>query len=245
MAVSTVPSGTNVLSTSPSVGNFQQFSRPGGVDKYFDGKNSLGQVGKIAQINANVEVDALLKGLDFHTVITKGSKPASASWCSRGIIGGLAASLFTKSPFPFLMGICECFPRVRAQQKVGTEFQVNTYTTDLQKWPSVTSLNNGTFIVTWGGAGVNDSFGVYGQLFNDNGSKVGREFQINTYTSGIQNLPSVASVDSGNLVVIWNSVGQDGSGWGIFGQMFDGNATKIGSEFQINTYTLRARKEIT
>jgi CheY-like chemotaxis protein len=50
--------------------------------------------------------------------------------------------------------------------------------------------------------------------------KDGPEFQVNTYTTGIQRYPAVAMADSGDFVVVWHSRDQDGSGWGIFGQRF-------------------------
>src|SRR5512140_3628898 len=65
----------------------------------------------------------------------------------------------------------------------------------------------------------------------------GGEFQINTYTSGDQIWPSVASEAAGNFVVVWQSIGQDGSSWGIFGQRYDASGVPRGGEFQVNTYT--------
>ncbi len=41
----------------------------------------------------------------------------------------------------------------------------------------------------------------------------------------------------GNFVVTWNSNGQDGSGYGIYGQRYNSSGTAQGSEFKINTYT--------
>lgn len=51
--------------------------------------------------------------------------------------------------------------------RVGTEFQVNTYTTDSQSNPSVASLTDGGFVVTWYSNGQDgDSYGIYGQRYN-------------------------------------------------------------------------------
>ena len=38
-------------------------------------------------------------------------------------------------------------------------------------------------------------------------------------------------------MVIWNSLEQDGSGYGIYGQRFTEEAEKVGSEFRVNDYT--------
>jgi len=123
--------------------------------------------------------------------------------------------------------------------KIGSEFQVNTYITGYQSEPSVTSLSNGQFVVTWKSSDGQDGDGngVYGQVFNADGRKNGSEFQVNTYTTDDQDSPSVASLTNGQFVVTWDSLGQDGDGWGIYGQIFNADGTKSGSEFQVNTYT--------
>jgi hypothetical protein len=44
---------------------------------------------------------------------------------------------------------------------------VNTWTTDWQTNPSITSLPNGGFVVVWQSNGQDGSdFGVYGRIFN-------------------------------------------------------------------------------
>ena len=50
------------------------------------------------------------------------------------------------------------------------------------------------------------------------------EFGINSYTSRDQGWPSVGIFEDGRFITVWASEGQDGSGYGIFGQMFDGNS---------------------
>ena len=67
----------------------------------------------------------------------------------------------------------------------------------------------------------------------------GPEFQVNTYTTGVQAAPSVAVDTSGNFVVVWQSSGPDGSSDGVFGQRFNNTGTPQGTEFQVNTYTTR------
>ncbi|HVT36654.1 MAG TPA: hypothetical protein VHE37_13780, partial [Nevskiaceae bacterium] len=60
--------------------------------------------------------------------------------------------------------------------------------------------------------------------------------RANTYTTGEQQTPAVARNAAGNMVVVWDSVGQDGSLSGIYGQRFAGGSA-VGAEFQVNTYT--------
>ncbi len=120
--------------------------------------------------------------------------------------------------------------------KTGTEFQLNSYTTNHQKYPFVTSkLTN--YLVVWQSFGQDgDQYGIFGQLVDNDGSTIGTEFQINSYTPLRQQYPCVTSGDN-NYLVVWESKDQDGDGYGIFAQIIDNDGTKIGAEFQINSYT--------
>jgi hypothetical protein len=122
--------------------------------------------------------------------------------------------------------------------KIGSEFQVNTYIPDIQWHPSVTALYGGGFIVTWASLFQDGNiYGIYGQLFDSTGNKVGSEFQVNTYTNGSQEYPSVTGLSGGGFVVTWQSFLGDTSDYGIYGQLFDSTGNKVGSEFPVKSYT--------
>jgi flagellin-like hook-associated protein FlgL len=121
---------------------------------------------------------------------------------------------------------------------IGSEFKVNTTIADSQKLSSVTNLDGGGFVVTWQSRDQDgDDYGIYGQMYDVNGSAVGSEFQVNTYTSGYQAYPSVADLSDGGFVVTWIDEEQDESGAGIYGQRYDSSGTEVGSEFRVNSYT--------
>ena len=121
---------------------------------------------------------------------------------------------------------------------VGAEFQVNTYTDSDQRYPSVTSLSDGGWVVTWTSTGQDGSrHGIYGQRYGSDGQAVGAEFQVNTYTESSQSYPSVTSLSDGGWVVTWQSNGQDGYGGGIYGQRYDANGETVWGEVQVDTYT--------
>ncbi len=82
-----------------------------------------------------------------------------------------------------------------------------------------------------------NSWGIYGQRYNANGTPFGEEFKVNSYTDNSQGNPSVAGLNDGGFVVTWHSKGQDGSEHGIYGQRYNASGVKVGSEFQINTAT--------
>jgi hypothetical protein len=46
----------------------------------------------------------------------------------------------------------------------------------------------------------------------------------------------------GSVVVVWSSFSQDGSYQGVYGQRFSSNGVKVGTEFQINQYTLNNQR---
>ncbi|MEO8276556.1 MAG: hypothetical protein ABI639_10065 [Thermoanaerobaculia bacterium] len=127
---------------------------------------------------------------------------------------------------------------------VGVEFQVNTYTTDDQRFPKVASDAAGNFVVAWQslGSGGTDtsSFSIHARRFDANGAPISNELQVNTYTTSEQSAPGVASDALGNFVVTWESYGSAGadqSNWGVLAQRYDANAVALGGEFQVNTYT--------
>jgi cysteine-rich repeat protein len=121
----------------------------------------------------------------------------------------------------------------------GAEFQVNSYTTSDQEFPSIATGPGGGFVVVWdSGGGSNEN--VLGRRFDSSGATTGPEFQVNTYTTGRQTYPMVAADIDGDFVVVWD--GEDANDDGVFGQRFDRVATRLGGEFPVNTYTTGAQR---
>jgi hypothetical protein len=133
----------------------------------------------------------------------------------------------------------------------GTEFQVNTYTTDHQVYPEVTAAPDGDFVVAWLTTYVCDpqsecedyTPSIHGQRYASDGSAQGAEFQVNTYpipeNSGVGG-PSVAATVDGGFLVAWSSagsLGKDTSGWSIQGRRYASDGSAQGAQFQVNAYT--------
>ena len=122
---------------------------------------------------------------------------------------------------------------------LGAQFRVNTYTTGTQSSPSVVSDSAGNFVVVWqGNSQDGGSYGVFAQRYASDGSPLGGEFRVNSYTTFYQRSPSVASDSAGNFVVAWHSATQDGNGSGVFAQRYASTGTPLGGEFRVNTFTL-------
>ena len=129
-------------------------------------------------------------------------------------------------------------PSVAQVTPVGGEFRVNTYTTSEQGTPDMAMDSNGNFVVAWESAGQDGpSAGVYAQRYDNAGIPLGSEFRVNTYTIASQKAPSVAMDSDGDFVVVWESQGQDGSNYGVYGQRYNSAGVPQSSEFRINTYT--------
>ncbi len=126
------------------------------------------------------------------------------------------------------------------------EFQINTTTLLEQRRPSVSLDADGDFVVVWESerSGGTDSafWSIQGQRFASDGSRVGDEIQINTYTSGSQRYPSVSSDSDGDFVVVWHGAGK-GPDYqtSVQGQRFASDGARVGGEFQVNTYIAGAQ----
>ncbi len=126
----------------------------------------------------------------------------------------------------------------------GGQFQVNAYTTDFQRRARVSLDADGDFVVVWqsgGSPGTDSSFtSVQGQRYASDGSALGGQFQVNTYTTVSQGYPSVSLDADGDFVVVWDSWGSYGTDsyfFSIQGQRYASDGARLGGEFQVNTYT--------
>jgi hypothetical protein len=122
-----------------------------------------------------------------------------------------------------------------AGARVGGEFRVNTTTLGNQLDPDLAVDPRGDFVVAWTDFQADADVKV--QRFDRSGVAVGAEFRANSYTTGSQAAPAVAFDAGGNFVVVWESLGQDGNGTGVFGHRFGASGNSIGSDFSVNTYT--------
>jgi hypothetical protein len=117
----------------------------------------------------------------------------------------------------------------------GSEFMVDA-TTNVCANPSVAAGPAGSFVIAWGQRDLTVStngWDVFARAYSAAG--VGTNIQaVNTFIFGDQYAPHVASLPSGYLVV-WTSMGQDGSWEGVFGRYLDAKGSLAGGEFQVNT----------
>ncbi|MGR3321927.1 MAG: Ig-like domain-containing protein [Pseudooceanicola sp.] len=123
---------------------------------------------------------------------------------------------------------------------VDGEFEVNTNLAGSQYEASVTALPGGGWVVVWrDDSGLDGSnSGVFMQRYASDGSKLGAEDQVNTYTSSHQYEPEVTVLANGDYVVTytsWNNTAEGGNGYDVYIQRYMSNGTPIGSEELVNT----------
>lgn len=124
------------------------------------------------------------------------------------------------------------------------DFQVNTYTTGSQRYPSIAFGADEHFLVAWQSAGSggddtsNDS--IQAQRLALDGTSVGAEFQVNAYTPDPQRYPRIAAEPGGRFLVVWDSGrdgldGGDGDAAAIRGIQLDAAGSPLGDDLVINT----------
>lgn len=118
---------------------------------------------------------------------------------------------------------------------VGVETQVNSITAGSQAAPSAAVGPSGRSAVAWQGPG--DGTDVWVEVRAGDGTVLVPELRANGHLPGCQQAPGVSFAPDGGFVVVWQSDGQDGDGWGIFAQRFEEDGSLAGPEVQVNATT--------
>lgn len=113
------------------------------------------------------------------------------------------------------------------------EFLVNSHLPGCQAEPDVAAAPDGSFTVVWRSDGQDgDGSGIFARRIAANGALQGPEIQINETFAGEQRAPRVAHDANGNFVVVWESLGQDGDGWGVVARRLS-SSVPLSSEIMI------------
>jgi Domain of unknown function (DUF4347)/RTX calcium-binding nonapeptide repeat (4 copies) len=116
------------------------------------------------------------------------------------------------------------------------EFQINVSANDFHCAPVVTGLADGGFVAVWQVMNPDmTAWDIHAQRFDAGGGRVNGEFTVNTSVWSDQSAPAVTALADGGYVVTWQSIDQDGSANGVYGQRYDAYGGAAGAEFRINT----------
>jgi hypothetical protein len=115
-------------------------------------------------------------------------------------------------------------------------------TTGDQEKPQTALLHNGGAVFVWQGGKVGAQQ-IYARFLGSNGLFIGRtDIRVSTHTRNNQSNPQVATLADGSVMIVWSSYGQDGSMLGVFARHFSATGSAIGSEFQVNQFTLNNQR---
>ncbi|MCS7239389.1 MAG: hypothetical protein NZ899_14150, partial [Thermoguttaceae bacterium] len=144
-----------------------------------------------------------------------------------------------------------------ALAQFGGEFRINESTGFIQRFvpqygtglgyekstQSVAVDADGDYVVVWVSYGQDNpaeplGAGVYMRIFDRNNNPLTPEILVNETVEGDQRNPSVAIDADGDIVVVWESRGDnvDGS-LGIWARRFDSRGRALGGQFLVNTNT--------
>jgi hypothetical protein len=126
----------------------------------------------------------------------------------------------------------------------GGENLMNTTTAGHQHSPALTKEDDGDYSIVWVSEGQDgDGAGIFADsfAFGGSGSNNYGEIQVNETVSGDQTSPDIAVEPLGNIVITWQSTGQDGDGpaeTNVYARPIGfANTTiePVSSEFLVNT----------
>lgn len=101
---------------------------------------------------------------------------------------------------------------------LGSEFQINSDVNYSTLNPSITTLADGGFLVTYYSWDQSTTSGhLTGHYFDENGTEIGDGFAINDLGGGNS---SVVGLSDGGFLVSWESYFQDGDGYGVSARQF-------------------------
>jgi hypothetical protein len=116
---------------------------------------------------------------------------------------------------------------------VGDIIRVSDPSQGDQVSPSVAAVGQTGYVVTWTSyTEDNDQGEVYARYLDGDGNPLASQFQVNVTSAGEQGHSQVASDPRGNVIIAWESWGQDGDGNGVFARRFDPSHTGS-EEFQV------------
>ncbi|MGD0744876.1 MAG: hypothetical protein ABSA45_06945 [Verrucomicrobiota bacterium] len=120
----------------------------------------------------------------------------------------------------------------------GGEFLVNADANPCAN-PSVAAAADGSFTVAWGArdmANLTNGWDIYARPFSSAGAG-GAVVRVNSFLYGDQYAPRISAI-GGDYLIVWTSLGQDGSREGVYGQFMHEDGSLVRGEFRVNSTTV-------
>lgn len=116
----------------------------------------------------------------------------------------------------------------------GDEALINTTLVGEQSSPSVAMNASGSTVFTWFGNGVGDEQGVFARQFDQNSVALGEERLVNENPERPQKRPSIDMINTGEFVIVWQTLFDDDRKWDISFRTFSPVGTP-GPEIRANS----------
>jgi len=117
------------------------------------------------------------------------------------------------------------------------EIAVNQSEGFFRRRPAVAMDALGNLVVAWEAEIAGEEQNIYARRFDAAGTPLSDEFRVNATVAGGQKEPDVARRGTGEFLVVWESLGQDGDGAGVYGQRYSALGVASGPEFRVNLGT--------
>ena len=131
-----------------------------------------------------------------------------------------------------------------AGQPLDGEFKVNTQT-DLCNSPAMAPTTSGGFTVVWqqrDAAVITNGLDIMARSYNAAGVPIAAPAVVNSTRYGDQYAPQVVT-HAESCLVVWTSLGQDGSYEGIYSRALTASGSPSGTENLVNTTTLNRQNQ--
>jgi hypothetical protein len=118
----------------------------------------------------------------------------------------------------------------------GNEFLVNADSNPCAN-PSVAAAADGSFMIVWDARDMvttANSLDIYARSFTN--AAGGPVIRVNSYLYGDQYTPRISAI-AGDYMIVFTSLGQDGSREGVYRQFVHEDGSLVGGEFRVNTTT--------
>lgn len=156
------------------------------------------------------------------------------AWVTENI--GTSSETFESTNAVTASAIVHCRLFNPAGAPLTTDFRASPRDNPFCSGPAVAGLAQGGFIVVWNQrdtVSAENSWDVFGRLFDAAGATNGPPVRLNVATIGDQYAPRVAALGDDALVA-WTSLGQDSSFEGVYGRFVAGGVPGA-NEFLVNT----------
>jgi hypothetical protein len=118
-----------------------------------------------------------------------------------------------------------------------SSFRVNSSSVGDHERAQVALLNNGGAAFVWQGGPLGYQH-IYARFLSPTNTWLSEDILVNSSTNFYQQNPAIATLQNGNVVVVWNSFSQynQTSLQDVYGQILTPDGQKVGNEFLVNQF---------